>query len=178
MPPAPPAACGSLCAGRAMLSPLEGLRTSAARTTSCSAGCVVALAALRPHCALGKWAGAMQQRRECQRLISDPARLACDSVAERAILSPIAAGVVDTDQIHRLWDEPGCTPPTPTILQRCRISVPQCGMVCNQPQRPGASQAQSKYGTTWLKRNRHYPLALVFLDEMERELIAGVETSV
>ena len=92
-------ACGSLCAGRAMLSPLEGLRTSAARTTSCSAGCVVALAALRPHCALGKWAGAMQQRRECQRLISDPARLACDSVADRAILSPIAAGVVDTPAV-------------------------------------------------------------------------------
>ena len=93
MPPAPPAACDSLGAGRAMLWPLEGLRTSAARTTSCSAGCVVALAALRQRSALGNWAGAMQQRKECQRRRLS---LACDSVAERAILSPIAAGVVDT----------------------------------------------------------------------------------
>ena len=28
------------------------------------------------------------------------------------------------------------------------------------------------------ERNRYYPLALVFLGEMERELLAGVETSV
>ena len=47
MAPAPPAACGSLSAGRAMLWPLEGLRTCAARTTSCWTGCVVAFAALQ-----------------------------------------------------------------------------------------------------------------------------------
>ena len=29
-----------------------------------------------------------------------------------------------------------------------------------------------------IQRNRHYPLALVFLGEMERGLIAGAETSV
>ena len=62
MPPAPPAACVRLCAGRAMLSPLEGLRPSAARTTSCWTGCAVALAALRQHCALGNCAGAMQRQ--------------------------------------------------------------------------------------------------------------------
>ena len=118
MPPAPPAACFCLCAGRAMLSPLEGLRSSAARTTSCWTGCAVALAALRQHCALGNWAGAMQQRRECQRLISDPARLACDSVADRAILSPIAAGVVDTDQIHRALTGCGMSLDAPRPRQR------------------------------------------------------------
>ena len=95
MPPAPPAACVFLCAGRAMLSPLEGLRTSAARTTSCWTGCAVAVAALRQRCALGNWAGAMQQRRECQR----PGASCCVSMADRAILPPIAAGVVDTPAV-------------------------------------------------------------------------------
>ena len=71
MPPAPPAACGSLCAGRAMLSPLDGLRTSAARTTSCWTGCAVAFAALRQRCALGNWAGAMQRQGS---ITSDPAQ--------------------------------------------------------------------------------------------------------
>ena len=88
--------CGILCAGRAMLSPLEGLRTSAARTTSCWTGCAVAVAALRQRCALGNWAGAMQERRKCQR---PRLSLARDSVAERAMLSAlslISAGVVDT----------------------------------------------------------------------------------
>ena len=96
MPPAPPAACGSLCAGRAMLSPLEGLRKCAARTTSCSAGCMVAFAALRQHCALGNWAGAMQQRRECQRPGAACLRLCGRASDSSAILLPISAWVVDT----------------------------------------------------------------------------------
>ena len=83
--------------------------------------------------------------RACPAFLADPARLAASLWQIERYCRQFQLEL----WIHWLWDEPGCTPPTPTILQRCRISVPQCGIVCNQPQRPGASQAQSKYGTTW-----------------------------
>ena len=43
---------------------------------------------------------------------------------------------------------------------------------------PASLSHQAPGGSAALERNRYYPLALVFLGEMERELLAGVETSV